>query len=331
MQRKDWLGAGIIILLLPVISIPVYYQLGRPELINGMAVNAQQNPGEHGDIQIDEMVARLAQKMEQDPDDAEGWRMLARSYMAIGRFTDAVKAVEQLYRLTGDEPAVLLQYADALAMANNSSMAGRPEELVQKALELDPDNLTGLWLAGMAAGERRDFNTAIDYWERILPRLKDEEDIASVTGMINSARSMLGQETITASESTPAPVSDTPAAPAPDGPAINVKVTLDPGLAGQVSGDHTLFVFAQETAGPPMPIAVVRKQAADLPLEITLHDSDAMIPTRRLSGFEQVKIGARISRTGNAIAQQGDLAAEPVIVNTGMKDTVSLSIDRKVQ
>ena len=328
--RNNWLTAVIIMLVIPVVSIFVYYQLGSPELIDGQSVAAQAMAGEHGELKIEDMVARLALKMEQNPDDPQGWRMLARSYMTLGRYPDAVNATERLYKLTGDEVDVLLQYADALAMANNSTMAGKPEELVHKALALDPENITGLWLAGMAQSELGNFRSAIDYWQRVLPKLNDEADKSSINNLINSARKQLGEaltEQPVMMAAAPAPVT----APAADQPMISVKISLNPEFSGRVSPDSALFVTAQEAAGPPMPIAVIRKQAGDLPLEIILDDSKAMIPTRKLSNFEKVKIGARISMTGNAIPQAGDLTAEPVIVDTGQRETVSLEIDREVQ
>ena len=325
--RKDWPAAAIIVLFIPVASILFYYQLGSPELINGGTAPSQ-SIGEHGDLKIEDMVARLAQKMEQNPDDPQGWRMLTRSYMAMGRYSDAARAAERLYKLTGDDPDVLLEYADALAMANNSTMAGKPEELVQKALTLDPDNVTGLWLAGMARSERGDLKSAINYWQQALPKITNEADKTSLNNLINSARKQLGEDIVEVPVSAP---SSAPAAASTGGARINVKVSLNPDFNGKVSQDTTLFITAQETAGPPMPIAVVRRQVGDLPLEIILDDSKAMIPTRKLSNFEKVKIGARISRSGNAIPQSGDLTAEPVVVDTGEQETVSLVINREVK
>ena len=324
--RKDWPAAAIIVLFIPVASILFYYQLGSPELINGGTAPSQ-SIGEHGDLKIEDMVARLAQKMEENPDDPVGWRMLTRSYMTLGRYDDAAKAAERLYKLTGDDPDVLLEYADALAMANNSTMAGKPEELVRKALELDPENVTGLWLEGMAQSEQGNFRSAIDYWQRALPGITNEADQTSLNNLINSARKQLGEDVAEVPASATEPL---PAATSSAGTKISVKVSLKPEFNGEIPQDTALFITAQETAGPPMPIAVVRRQVGDLPLEIILDDSKAMIPTRKLSNFEKVKIGARISRSGNAIPQSGDLAAEPVVVDTRQQESVSLIIDKTV-
>jgi len=326
--RKDWLAAVIIMLLMPAVSMYLYYRLGSPQMITGDNT-ASESVAEHGDLKIEDMVARLAKKMEENPDDPQGWSMLLRSYMTMGRYPDAVKAAEHLYKLTGDDPGVLLEYADALAMANNSSMAGKPEELVKKALELDPENLTGLWLEGMAQSEQGNYKSAIDYWQRALPKLTNDGDKSTINNLINAARKQLGEDV--AETPVSAPESAPTAAPAVGAAKINVKVSLKTEFSGQISPDTTLFITAQEAAGPPMPIAVVRKQVGDLPLEIILDDSKAMIPTRKLSNFEKVKIGARISKSGNAIPQAGDLTADPVIVDTGQQETVSLVIDKTVQ
>ena len=331
---REWLTALLIMLFVPAIAIFIYYRLGSPQLISGDNTAAA-SVAEHGNINIEDMVAKLAEKMQQNPDDQQGWRMLVRSYMTLGRYPEAVKAAEHLYKLTGDEPDVLLEYADALAMASNSTMAGKPEELVKKALAIDPDNVTGLWLAGMAQSEQGNFKSAVDYWQRALPRISNESDKTTLTNLINAARKQLGEDVTEAAPQVPASTGavSTPAAAAAagGGAKINVKVSLKPQFNGQVPGDTTLFITAQETAGPPMPIAVVRRQVGDLPLEIILDDSKAMIPTRKLSSFSKVKIGARISRSGNAIPQSGDLTAEPVVVNTGQQETVSLVIDREVK
>ena len=329
-SSKDWLAALTIILLMPAVAIYSYYRLGSPDLIDGIPAAAQTMAGEHGNLKIEDMVARLAKKMEENPNDPRGWRMLVRSYMTMGRYPEAVKAVEHLYKLTGDEPDVLLEYADALAMANNSTMAGKPEELVKKALALDPENATGLWLEGMAQSERGNFKSAIKYWQKALPKLTNEGDKSNLTNLINSARKQLGEDVV---ETAPAPASASQpvAATAPGKAKISVKVSLKPEFSGQVPQNTALFITAQETAGPPMPIAVIRRQVGDLPLEIILDDSKAMIPTRKLSNFQKVKIGARISMSGNAIPQAGDLIADPVVVDTEHQETVSLVIDKTVQ
>lgn len=326
-QSRDWWAVAIIGLFLPAIAIPLYIKLGQPQLITHQQPMAQQHVTGEGLPSVEEMVNILAERMQENPEDPEGWLMLGKSYVALGRFSEAVDAFKNLYELLGDEPDVLVQYADAIAMAKDGTLVGKPDELIQKALLIDPQNRNGLWLAGMASYEKKDYSQAIAYWQSLSPQLANEADMrAQIESLIKRAQNQLvvdgGAATrvvINESDTNAQIISH-----------IKVKVSLMPELLAEVAPGDSLFIFAQALAGPAMPIAVVRKQVKDLPLEITLDNSMAIMPTRKLSDFKSVKIGARISKTGNATPQSGDLETEKIQVDVGQSEQVLLSIDRKL-
>ncbi len=325
----------ILLVALPLGSLALYRHYGAPQHIDlvGPGEPAQRATPEKPSVE--EMLTKLEQRLQANPDDADGWYMLGRSYMALGRFEDAVKAYEELHRIVGDHPAALVSLADAIAMTQDGKLLGRPEALALKALEVSPEDPTANWLAGKAAAERGDATAAIAYWREAAKGLAERPELlAEIDRLI--------QETATAAGIEAAPLAKTAAveqpadaqAPAPAaaaGPAaIKVKVSLDPALADKVSPDDVLFIFARAEQGPPMPLAVSRLRAGDLPVEVTLDDSMAMMPQLKLSGFQQVKVGARISRSGQPIAQPGDLQSESRVVKVGADSMVSLVVNSTV-
>jgi cytochrome c-type biogenesis protein CcmH len=318
----DWKTAGVVLILVPVLAIALYFQVGQPGIIDALRLAGVHGAadGHEQQASIEAMVDGLAARLRDSPDDLEGWTMLARSYKALGRYTDAVAAYEHVYSLAGTDAGVMLQYADVLAMANGNRMAGKPAELVTKALALSPDNPMGLWLAGMAARELGDNHAALNYWERLLPQLQNEpESYQEVMQLIRAAQQDLG---IAAADTdqTPAPATATGAG------GITVRISLAPDLAAQAGPDDALFVFARAAAGPPMPLAAVRKQVRDLPLQIVLNDALAMMPDLKISNFDNVQVNARISKSGRANESSGDLVAASVAAVPGQDQVVDLVI-----
>jgi cytochrome c-type biogenesis protein CcmH len=320
--------AVILAISLPVFAISMYLTLGKPELITILPPPAKDPvavsmPEDHPSM--DKMVIKLAERLEKEPNDAEGWWTLANSYMSMKRYSDAVAAIEHLYTLTGDEPRVLLRYADAMVMADGGRFSGKTNELITRALTLEPENMTGLWLAGMAARERGEFNEAIDYWHRLLPKLEnDPKSQQEVIQLIRSVVQKPEEDIKLSSAATDQSEMNV------DLPSITIKVSLAPELIENTHPDDTLFVFAKAITGPPMPVAIVRKKASELPLEVTLDDSSAIMPTNKLSGYDTVNIGARISKSGNATPQSGDFKSDSITAKPGSKDTINLVISNRV-
>lgn len=340
-------GSVAIALLVPLLALGMYTKLGSPvfttslssqqaakqELEKNVPKNADGTPD------IDTMVAGLQKKMEANPNNPKGWFMLGRSYMVMKRYPEAAKAFEQAYKLQPESTDVMLSLADSLAMASNGSIEGRPTELVNKVLEIEPENLTGLWLGGMASRQQGDYATAIKRWSGVLSQIKSPAEIQEVNSLITEAMKRLTPEQqalmktdLAATDKsvlTPVPLktSDSTAADK-NGVGITLTVSLSEKLKNQTQPSDLVFIYAKAVTGPPMPLAAARKQVKDLPLEIVLNDSMAMIPAMKLSGFSEVVVGARVSKSGQPIAQNGDLFAEKKPVKAGEK--VVLEIDSVV-
>ncbi|MCC6209328.1 MAG: c-type cytochrome biogenesis protein CcmI [Gammaproteobacteria bacterium] len=318
--RAARVSAIVVIVLVPLLAVGGYLLLGAPGvLLSPQSTTMAADPGGQGDMaqQINQMVARLEQRLAGEPDNAEGWAMLGRSYLVLERFDDARVALEKAVGLNLKSPELLVDYADALAMTSGQTLEGRPLELINEALALDPGNHKALWLAGTAAYERTDYKAALDYWRRLYALVPKDSDAArAMEGNIAEAENLLG-ESGGGVPSTPPPTV-----------AVSVKgaVSLDPALRGRVQDTDTVFVFAQAPSGPRMPLAVVRAQVKDLPLQFTLDDSLAMDPSLSLSRFAEVVVVARVSKGGSAMPQSGDLQGSSAVVQTSGTTPVEVRI-----
>jgi cytochrome c-type biogenesis protein CcmH len=271
-----------------------------------------------------EMIKGLAARLEQNPNDGKGWAMLARSYAMLGRYNEALPAYEKAASLIQDDPVLLVDYADVLAVTNGKNLQGKPMELIQRALLIDPNNAKGLNLIGTAEFQAGNFTHAIRYWEKLLQLLPPDSAIAKkINVSIANARA---QEAGKQPNSVP---SQGQAQPAAGGAQIAGVVKLSPALAGKANPTDTVFVFAKAVSGPPMPIVVIRAQVKDLPQQFILNDSMAMMPTMKLSNFQEVAVGAKISKSGSATPQSGDLRGEVASVKVGANN-VQLVIDKIV-
>jgi cytochrome c-type biogenesis protein CcmH len=331
------LVAGLVVFC-AVFAAAGYAWLGTPQGWNvspGSPAVAEAGPTHVSDAEVEAMLKRLTDRLAQQPEDAEGWSMLGRSYMVLGRFADAVGAFRKLLALRPDDAQALVDLADAQAMQAGRKLAGEPEKLIQRALELDPRNLKALALAGTIAFDRGDFAAAVRHWEAAIAAAQPGSELAqNLQSGVDEARRRGGMPASptalaaapAASAAPPAaappPVAPaTPAAPATAaaGAQVSGKVVLAGALQGRAGPDDTLFVFARPADGSRMPLALLKKRVADLPLEFSLDDTMAMSPAARLSGAQQVVVGARISKSGNAMPQPGDLQgfSPPVPVGTG--------------
>ena len=323
--KRENLTAGILTILLPVIAISVYLVLGTP----GFEKQSQQ-PLISEDLEslgsVEEMVEGLAMRLQSHPDDLEGWYMLAKSYMVLGNYDDAVKAYEHVYRIADPHPDILLGYANALALANNGITSGQPEQLAQQALVLDPANSNGLWIVGMAAFEQGNFQTAVDSWQQLTDQLeKDSSSYLELKKLIDYAELQLSNNVAPDATVIPYKITDEEVSR-----SITVNVSLSKQLASEAAPSDTLFIFARAPEGPPMPVAVIKKQVSDLPLTVVLDDTTVMMQQRKLSGFDEVIVGARISRSGEAIPQPGDLTGVNVTVDLEKDEPVNIVIDQKI-
>ncbi len=293
--RRAALALGV---ALPVVALVVYLAAGNPgALAPQMAMPTA--------AQIEAMVARLAAKLEENPGDVEGWKLLGRSYTVLGRYPQAVAAYAKAAERAPRDAQLLADFADALAMARGQRLAGEPERLVARALEIDAKNLKALALAGSAAYERQDYARAAELWSRMLPLVAPgSEDARSIAENVEEAKKLAGIGG-----------SSTKAASAH--PGVRGTVRLAPALRKQVKPDDTVFVFARAAEGPAVPLAVLRARAAELPLQFALNDSMAMALGMTVSAHPRVVVTARVSKSGSAKPAPGDLqgASGPVANN----------------
>jgi len=315
--------AILLLILIPVFVIGIYNHFGQPELIEKAALLSEFHNAKSKEeklTSVEKMLSQLEQRLINEPDDVDGWLMLANSYTALERYPEALKAIDNLQRLRGDDPTVMLRYADVLSMINGGSFVGRPTEFINEALKIDPENPNGLWLAGLAANERGDIDVAVNYWQRLLPKLEEGSEVQQ---QIKQYIEMADQQPGISQEedSTKTDIQNH---------NIQVSVSLSPELINEVSNDDTVFIYAQAISEPPMPIAVIRKKVSDLPLQVTLDDSMAMMRNNKLSDHGQVKLTARISKSGNAIPESGDLIGSVNSVQTNLNEPINISISQKV-
>jgi len=321
--------------LIPLLAIALYQQLGGGDLLKkieaGPAQQAGSGDGSAPSHNIEEVVAKLAQRLSEEPDNLEGWVLLARAYARMQRFQEAANAYEQARRLAGDQPDLLIDHADMLVTANGGRFSDEVGQLLQTALQQQPDNLKGLWLMGHWKYQRGDNQGAIENWQQVAQQLPpgNEEDAAAIKQQIQLARTRMIGEGDTAQPATEVPGSSKTATAA--GGKIEVSVTLNAALADRAAPDDTVFIFARAVSGPRMPLAIARKKVSDLPVSVTLDDSMAMSPAMVLSRFPQVTLGARISKSGQAISQSGDLQGIKSPVTPGQKGTVQIVIDEVIE
>jgi cytochrome c-type biogenesis protein CcmH len=308
--RGRFVAALCAVALIPVAAIVLYLALGTPDALRATPATAAR-PTEQ---QVIAMVDSLAQKMKADPRDPKGWRLLGRSYAALGRFHDSAEAYAQAVQHGADDAAVYADWAEALALEHND-MRGEPEALARKALDRDAQSVKALALLATAAYERQDYDGAIATWRRVQAALPPGSDDAA-----QAAAAIVRIERARGGASAPA------AAVA----SVSGRVELAPSLAGKVAPSDTLFVFARAADGPRMPLAILRRTAADLPLAFRLDDSMAMGAGSRLSSVPSVVIEARVSKSGRAAPQPGDLAGHSAPVAPGATG-VTVRIDEVVR
>jgi len=277
------------------------------------------------------MIDDLAVRLEQNPEDGRGWSLLARTYAVSKRYPEALSAYEKAANLIQDDAIMLVDYADILAMVNGKTFKGKPLELVERALKIDPNNVKGLALRGSAAFEMRDYAGSAAYWSKLLPMLPPNSPMLAQTKKgIENAHKMASRgqpQSLRAQDNQGSPMaSKAQSQPISTGASISGVVELSAKLAQQVAPTDTLYVFAKAVSGPPMPVAVIRTTAKDLPLKFVLDDSMSMMPSMKLSNQQQVTVSAKISKSGSATPKSGDLKGEVSPVKLGAEN-VRIVID----
>jgi cytochrome c-type biogenesis protein CcmH len=330
--RARW-TALVVAVSMPLCAAALYWQLGTPRALS-LGSNVHNAAGGASAQEIEALVAKLAARLEQTPDDGNGWALLGRSYLVMQRQAEAVAAYERAAAILKDNADVLADYADVLALSQGRTIEGKPLQLIERALKIDPTQWKALAMAGSAAFDRKDYKQAVAYWERLRSRAEPGSDLArEVASNIDEARQLGGIKAAAKSQVVPAPepqpktaaIAKAPAA----GASVDGSVTLSPKLAGKAAPTDTLFIFARAAEGPRMPLAIMRLQVRDLPAKFHLDDSMAMSPAMKMSNFPEVVIGARVSKAGSAMPQAGDLQGTSKPVKNGAKG-IAVVIDQVV-
>ena len=309
-KRAIW---GTLVASMVVATVGLYLWLGTPAALQPRDAEAPQS--------LEQAVEQLRAVLDEHPERAEGWVLLARSQLELGRMADAAGSFERALQLEPDQPELLVEAAQARARAHPKMLFDDTGlQWLQHARQVAPDNQRATWLVGIVQRQRGQDGAAVRTWESLLPRLEPNA-AAALREQIDAARADAGLPPSTPATATPA------AAGSADGHAITVRVTLAPALQARVAaGKDTLFVIARVPGGPPMPVAVERHPAQAGPLTVTLDDADSPMPTQKLSALGEVEVFARLSASGNAMRQEGDVESRPVKVSLPTKGTLEIVI-----
>ncbi len=302
--------------LVPLVGYGLYMHWGASDKVQ-MARQFSEQPRT-----VEEMTAHLEQAVKEQPDSAEAWYFLGRTYMNQERPADAAKAFARVVELAGRQPELLGQWAQAQYFAGDRQWSEQLQALTDEALQADPQELTSLGLLGIAAYEEGRYKDAVRFWEQLVAALPENDPSReAIRGGIERARQQVD------GGSGNAAAGEAPAAASTQAAALQIQVQLDPKVAETVSPEDSVFVFARAVNGPPVPLAAKRLTVGDLPATVTLSDADAMVPSLKISSVEQVTVMARVSRTGDAT--KGEWMGQSEALETrGDKNAVRLTIDR---
>lgn len=319
-------------ILLPLLAVALYGALGTPSAVLPAAAQAQRASAD-----MEQLAAKLAQKLEANPNNPEGWAMLARSYKSLGRWDDAERAYARIGPGFDQNAELVAELAEMLVQKNNG-FTQRSRELTRQALRLEPDNMLALFLGGGEAFEGGRYTEAAATWQRLLPKLEPgSEDARMVEASIAEARVRGGggpRPSIGKADVAPGAVAPSDevhrgvakagtaattakAAAKPSAKAVSGRVELAPALKDKAGPNDVVFIFARAVDGPRMPLAAQRARVADLPMDFMLDDSQALMPEAAISSAAQVRIEVRVSKSGNAAPGKGDLTGKSVPVKPG--------------
>lgn len=308
-------------LLITFLTIGLYFQLGVPNLVDVNA--AELSIADEKAPSLNEMAETLNRRLVEYPEDKQAWYFLGRTYMALNDFESAVTALEKLYQISQDDPALLITLADATALRNGGILKGRPTDLIRSAVSLAPDDPKVLWFAGKAEAENNNLELAIKHWSLLKSKLpEDNEATQIVAKMIEEAKTGIG---LKANETGRSDVSSS------KNVSVQLRISVDEALKGRIDQNATVFVYAKAIKGPKMPLAAIRLKVIDLPTTVTLDDSMAVIPSMRLSSQNSVVVGALLSSSGVANGVTGDLRGEVFPVVVAQSNTTKLIIDTVIQ
>jgi cytochrome c-type biogenesis protein CcmH len=312
--RGVFMLAMIVAFCLPVAAIGLYLAVGTPATLSGV-------PKADAGMSIDQAVDELKAHLAQQPNDLQGWMLLGQTYSVMHRAADARQAYEQAMHIDVDNSVAMVGWAEADSLLRDDHrIEGRAQELLERAVKIDPQSQRGLWLLGISQFQHDQYAQAAATWRQLQPQLEPGSNVAkAVEEQIAIADSRANGGGKPATETTAAETSQ---------PSLQVQVALSPSLKEKLAPGDTLFVYARAEQGPPMPLAVAKMDATALPATVTLNDGMGMTPQLKLSSASRVFVGARISKSGQAIAQPGDLEGDAGVVDVNTHTPIKISIDK---
>ncbi len=320
--RKSGRSRGVFALtlaiafVLPLSASGLYLLIGTPAALNGVSAEAAQP------LTMQQALDELHTHLAQQPDDVRGWMLLAQT-QALQHDPDAARdAYDHVLKLDANNAEAMVGWAENDSMTRSDHMIeSRALDLLKRAVLLHPDSQRGLWLLGISDFQHGDYRNAAATWRLLQPQLEPGSNVAkAVAEQIAVADARAG--------GAPAEAASSSTVPAPQGAALQVEVALAPALKDKLAAGDVLFVYARADSGPPMPLAVARLDASQLPVSVTLTDAMAMTPSMKLSSTTHVFVGARISHSGQPIAQSGDLEGDAGVVAVDSKTPIKISIDK---
>jgi len=339
-KNRNRLIPVLIILLLPVATVLIYLGLDNglrslsPEFEKQLQAEQSQAAGQGAnDVRsVEKAIETLKQKLQQDPNNLDDWLFLGKSLLVSEKFTEAVTAFAKANEVSkGANPDVLVSYGEAQGFANGQKFDQDSLNLFTKALQIDPKHERGLWYAGFASYQLEDFKNSAEYWQRLLNTVpaEQEEVKSALLVYLNDAKQKAGIEIANkgGNEGANEDADQTPEVTSENADSsIVVNASLSDELKNKVDNSDTLFIYARAINGPKMPLALVKMTAGDLPTTVTLDDSVSMIPSMTLSSMRQVEVVARISKSGQAITQPGDIFGSVQPITTNSLETVDVVI-----
>ncbi|HEX7731323.1 MAG TPA: tetratricopeptide repeat protein, partial [Rhodanobacter sp.] len=301
-----------IALLLPIGAGALYLHIGTPVALDGV-------PAAPPPMNFQQALAELRAHLRQQPDDAQGWTLLAQATTALKQPAEARDAWDHALKIDPNDVAAMVGWAETDSMARGDHLIeGRALDLLHHALELQPDSQRALWLLGISEFQHAQYAEAAATWRKLQPLLEPGSSVArAVAEQIANADARAGIKP-----------SAGPAPAASQGAALKVEISLAPALRDRLQPGDRLYVYARAVGGPPMPLAVAKLDAGKLPATATLTDAMAMTPELKLSSVARVLVEARISHDGQPIAQPGDLEGSAGIVATDRKTPIAITIDK---
>ncbi len=322
-QEKPALWTAVIVAVaLPIASMGMYLWVGEPEALNPLAVKS---PEKADQVELAKMAENLAAKLNEKPDNLQGWVMLGRTYRTLENFDAAVSAYDRALKLSADDD-LKLERVEVLAMKSRGNFEGEPWNVIREILQRDPQNYGALLMAGSASYSHEKYADALKYWQQARqPLAADNPDVPSLEEAIESVQKKLGlpasPKVATASAQASKPGADKGTS-ANSGLTVTGQVSMAQALQGKAQPSDVVFIYATPANGERMPLAIFKTTVSQLPMAFTLDDTTAMTPERKLSSAGEVLVKVRVSKSGNAMPQSGDLSGTLGPVKVGAKGLV---------